>query len=180
MKGIIRKITVKTVPVFVLIVLLIIYARPQVHFFIGGLTFILIGEAFRLWAAGHLSKNREVTTTGPYAYVKNPLYIGTFLVMIGFCLLARQWVILVVGLAIFFVYYAPFKKKREADRLREIFGAVWDEYDRRVPDYIPRFSPYEKKGRHHWKWSRVVSNSEHETAIAAMTGVVILAVRLFL
>jgi len=165
------------VPVFILIVLLIFYARPQGKFFIGGLTIILIGEAFRLWAAGHLSKNREVTTTGPYAYVKNPLYIGTFLIMIGFCLLARQWIILSVGLAVFFLYYAPFKTKREADRLRSIFGSLWDEYDRSVPDYIPRLSAYQKRGAHRWSWDRVVSNSEHKTALSTMTGIVALALR---
>jgi protein-S-isoprenylcysteine O-methyltransferase Ste14 len=167
------------VPVFTIILLLIVYARPQGHFFLGGLTLILIGEAGRLWAAGHLSKNREVTTTGPYAYVKNPLYIGTFLIMIGFCLLARQWVILAVGLVVFFFYYAPFKKKREAARLRDLFGSVWDEYDRSVPDYIPRFSPYEKKGAHQWAWARVLSNSEHQTAVSTLMGITILSLRLF-
>ncbi len=179
MHRFLRKITVKTVPVFVLIALLVVYARPEGLFFVGGLVLILMGEAFRLWAAGHLSKNREVTTTGPYAYVKNPLYIGTFLIMVGFCLLARQWVVLVMGLAAFFVYYAPFKKKREADRLREIFGAVWEEYDRSVPDYVPRLSPYEKKGEHQWTWTRVLLNSEHETALSTLAGIAILSLRLF-
>jgi protein-S-isoprenylcysteine O-methyltransferase Ste14 len=175
-----RKVTVKTVPVFALIVLLVIFAKPKVNLFFMGLPLIAAGEILRLWAAGHLSKNREVTTTGPYAYVKNPLYLGTFLIMIGFCLLASQWMILVVGLAGFFAYYAPFKKKAEADRLREIFGSVWDEYDRSVPDYIPRLSPYEKKGQHRWNWSRVVSNSEHETAIVTFTGVLVLGARFFI
>ena len=179
-KGRLRKITVKTIPVFVLIVLLIIFAEPKANLFFMGLPFILSGEILRLWAAGHLSKNREVTTTGPYSYVKNPLYLGTFLIMIGFCFLASQWMILLIGLAAFFAYYAPFKKKAEADRLREIFGPAWDDYDRSVPDYIPRLSPYEKKGQHRWDWSRVVSNSEHETAIVTVAGVVILGARFFI
>lgn len=175
-----QKVTMKTIPVFLLIVLLIIFARPKPHLFLAGLPFIVAGEMLRLWAAGHLSKNREVTTTGPYSYVKNPLYLGTFLIMIGFCFLASRWEILTVGLAGFFVYYAPFKKKVEADRLREIFGSAWDDYDRSVPDYLPRLSPYEKRGQHRWEWSRVVSNSEHETAIVTLTGVVILGIRFFI
>ncbi|MFQ5580238.1 MAG: methyltransferase family protein [Nitrospiria bacterium] len=179
MKRLLQKVTYKTIPVFGIIIFLIVSARPRGYFFVGGLALILIGEAGRLWAAGHLSKNREVTTTGPYAYVKNPLYIGTFLIMVGFCLLARQWMILAVGLTVFFVYYAPFKKRREAERLREIFGTVWTEYDRSVPDYIPRLSPYEKKGEHQWAWARVLSNSEHQTAVSTLAGVGIFIIRLY-
>jgi len=174
-----QKVTVKTIPVFILIILLIIFAKPQLPLFLVGVPLIAVGEVVRLWAAGHLSKNREVTTTGPYAYVKNPLYLGTFLIMVGFCFLASQWIILAVGLAGFFVYYAPFKKKAEADRLRQIFGSAWDDYDQSVPDYIPRLTPYEKRGQHRWEWSRVVSNSEHESALVTLTGVVILGARFF-
>ncbi|HEY5599222.1 MAG TPA: isoprenylcysteine carboxylmethyltransferase family protein [Candidatus Manganitrophaceae bacterium] len=180
MKERLRKVTVKTVPIYILMAVLVYYARPQLKFFLMGLPLIVAGELLRLWAAGHLSKNREVTTTGPYAYVKNPLYLGTFLIMIGFCLLASQWIILGVGLASFFVYYAPFKKKREADRLREIFGAAWDDYDRAVPDYIPRLSPYEKRGEHPWEWSRVQANSEQETALITLIGVAVVGVRFFI
>lgn len=179
MKNLLRKITVKTIPVYLLMAVLVYLAKPTLGFFLFGLPLILIGEALRLWAAGHLSKNREVTTTGPYAYVKNPLYLGTFLIMVGFCLLASQWIILGVGLVAFFSYYAPFKKKAESDRLRQIFGAAWDDYDRSVPDYFPRLTPYEKRGRHPWEWSRVVSNSEHETAIVTLFGVLILSIRFF-
>lgn len=174
-----QKITIKTIPVFILIALLIIFARPQLPLFLVGVPLIAAGEVLRLWAAGHLSKNREVTTTGPYAYVKNPLYLGTFLIMVGFCFLASQWIILAVGLAGFFIYYAPFKKKAESDRLRQIFGSAWDDYDRSVPDYIPRLTSYEKRGQHRWEWSRVVSNSEHESALVTLTGVVILGARFF-
>lgn len=179
MKGVLEKITVKTVPVFIGIVFLLVYGNPQPRLFLVGVPLIIIGEAGRLWAAGHLSKNREVTTTGPYAYVKNPLYLGTFLIMVGFCSFAGRWIILAVGLAGFFFYYAPFKKKREADRLRKMFGTAWEEYDRNVPDYVPRFSPYKKKGRHQWTWARVVSNSEHKTAVMTVAGVIVLSLRLF-
>lgn len=179
MKERLRKVTLKTAPVYILSMALLFYARPQPRFFLIGLPLILSGESLRLWAAGHLSKNREVTTTGPYAYVKNPLYLGTFLMMIGFCLLAGQWLILAAGLIVFFIYYVPFKKKREADRLREIFGSEWDEYDRSVPDYIPRFSPYERRGRRLWEWARVLSNSEHETAAITLIGVAVIGARFF-
>ncbi|MFY9271294.1 MAG: isoprenylcysteine carboxylmethyltransferase family protein [Candidatus Manganitrophaceae bacterium] len=179
MKNLERKITWKTVPVYLLMAAVVYYARPKPISFLGGLPLILGGEMLRLWAAGHLSKNREVTTTGPYAYVKNPLYLGTLLILIGFCVLANQWIILAAGIAIFFVYYVPFKKKRESDRLREIFGPAWDDYDRNVPDYLPRLTPYPGRGHHPWEWSRVIGNSEHETAIVTALGILVLTIRLF-
>jgi len=175
MKWLLSKLTVRTIPLFALIVLLFVYAKPSLPLLLGGIPLILIGEALRLWAAGHLSKNKEVTTTGPYAYVKNPLYIGTFFAMVGFCLIAGQWPVLVLGLAVFFFYYAPYKKKVESDRLREIFGAAWDDYDRSVPDYIPKLKPYKNRGAHRWEWLRVVANSEHQTATSALTGIIIMA-----
>jgi len=179
MKWLLSKLTIRTIPLFSLIVLLFVFADPQAALMLGGIPLILIGEAIRLWAAGHLSKNKEVTNTGPYAYVKNPLYIGTFLAMIGFCMLAGQWPVLVLGLGVFLFYYAPYKKKVESDRLREIFGEAWDDYDRNVPDYIPKLSPYKKRGTHRWEWLRVVANSEHQTATTALTGIVIMAVLFF-
>ncbi len=176
MKWLLTKLTIRTVPLFVLIALLFVYAEPQALLLVGGIPLILVGEAVRLWAAGHLSKNKEVTTTGPYAYVKNPLYIGTFLVMVGFCMLAGHWQILVLGLGTFFFYYAPYKKKVESDRLRKIFGDVWDDYDRNVPHYIPKLTPYKDRGSHRWEWSRVVANSEHQTATSALTGLILMVV----
>ena len=179
MKWLLSKLTIRTIPLFALIVLLFIYAQPQAMLMLGGIPLILIGEAVRLWAAGHLSKNKEVTNTGPYAYVKNPLYIGTFLVMIGFCMVAAQWELLVLGLGVFFFYYAPKKKEVESDRLREIFGEAWDDYDKSVPDYIPKLTPYQNRSSHRWEWVRVVANSEHQTATSALTGIILMGVRFF-
>ena len=87
-----------------------------------GLLVVAAGEAVRIWAAGHLYKNERVVTSGPYAYVKNPLYLGTFLIMVGFCMMASKFVFLAIGLVVFVAYYAPFKQRRESGRLRERFG----------------------------------------------------------
>ena len=78
-----RRITVKTVPIYVAIAILLFLARPEIIWFIPGFVLVAVGEGVRVWAAGHLRKTQEVTTTGPYAYVKNPLYLGTLLILIG-------------------------------------------------------------------------------------------------
>ncbi len=175
-----RKVSLKALPVYLLGGVLFYAARPQPNLYAIGLPMIALGEVLRIWAAGHLRKNGEVTTTGPYAYVKNPLYLGTLLILTGLCLSASQWVIWVASAALFVLYYAPFKKRREADRLREIFGSVWDEYDHAVPDYIPRLHPYKKRGAHLWEWSRVVANSEEQTALATLAGVALITSRFFI
>ncbi|HLF92695.1 MAG TPA: isoprenylcysteine carboxylmethyltransferase family protein [Planctomycetota bacterium] len=183
-----RKITVKLILIYALVVVLIYFARQpslrEATFWIG-LVPIVLGQAIRSWAAGHLTKNKELTTTGPYAYVKNPLYIGTFLIMVGFCVMAQaaprgtwyfdhaNWILLGIGILGFVAYYVPYKKKREGDRLRDIFGPAWDDYDRAVPDYFPRLTPYTRGGKK-WSFRMMVENSEAWTPLAIAAGVLAL------
>ena len=169
-----KRVTIKTIPVYAAIVGLIVFAKPQPFWFVIGFIFIMSGETFRIWAVGHLRKTKEVTTTGPYAYVKNPLYLGTFLILVGFCTMASNVLLLAIGLPIFMIYYVPFKKKREGDRLRNKFGLVWEDYDRAVPDYIPRLYPYAKAGNRPWSKELFFENSEHGTLIMVILGTLIL------
>src|SRR6266542_2512731 len=68
---------------FVLAPLLLISARPTLASLMAGAFVALIGLAIRAWASGHLKKNQELTTSGPYAHTRNPLYLGTFLLGTG-------------------------------------------------------------------------------------------------
>ena len=174
-----RKITAKTLPVYALAIALIWLARPVFGSFMAGLIVVLAGEAIRIWAAGHLYKNERVTTSGPYAYVKNPLYLGTLLIMTGLCVMASNYVLLVIGLAVFAAYYAPFKQRRESDRLRERFGESWVRYDREVPGYLPRFTPYPGREAQPWRWDALIRNDEHGTAMAVGFGIAVLAWKLW-
>ncbi len=144
------------------------HLRPT--WFVFGVLLIFLGEGLRLWAAGHLQKNIHLTTSGPYAYVKNPLYIGTLLIVIGSSAVANNVWIMIAGLFWFFIYYAPYKKRQERQKLTGIFGDAWYEYDRAVPDYLPRITPYPRRGMNRWSWSVLKKNSEHETATAVIAG----------
>ena len=64
---------VRRIPVFVGAILLLLFAKPELIGIVVGMILIIMGEAIRIWAAGHLQKNEFLTVTGPYAYVKNPL-----------------------------------------------------------------------------------------------------------
>lgn len=164
------KVTTRTIAAGIVGIALFFLAKPGLFWFIPGAMVAGGGEALRLWAAGHLRKNKQLTTAGPYAYVKNPLYLGTLLITIGYSLMARNIWILIAGFIWFFIYYAPYKKKQENEKLVHSFGDAWREYDKAVPDYLPRLSPYSGRGSGRWTWAVVKENSEHETAVAVFIG----------
>jgi protein-S-isoprenylcysteine O-methyltransferase Ste14 len=184
-----RKITGKLLFVYAVVVVVIFFAdrspdKWKRGTFMTGVAFLLASIWIRLWAAGHLVKNKVLTVTGPYAYVKNPLYIGTFLGMIGFSFVAMgdptrsewyfrhfSWIVLGVALLIFVFYYVPYKKKREGSRLHDIFGEAWDHYDHAVPDYFPKFTRYERAQDRPWSWAAACENSEQWTPFTVAAGV---------
>jgi protein-S-isoprenylcysteine O-methyltransferase Ste14 len=184
----IKKLTWKLILVYAAVLLLIVTADPSrekhlAWWFWTGFAIVAVGQWVRFWAAGHLVKNKVLTVTGPYAYVKNPLYIGTFFGMVGFAIMAKgdplspywyfqyfNWIWLGLGVLVFVAYYVPYKKKREGDRLRDIFGEDWDHYDRAVPDYFPKLSRYERAQNRPWSWAATCENSEQWTPLAIVAG----------
>jgi len=167
------KITTKTVLAGAVGIVMFLLARNTAldpFWFIAGAAITFAGEWLRLWAAGHLRKNKQLTTTGPYSYVKNPLYIGTLLITLGYSAMAMNVWIMVAGFVWFFLYYAPYKKKQENEKLIGSFGEPWKVYDAAVPDYLPRLTPYPGRGTNRWSWEVVRENSEHETAAAVFVG----------
>jgi protein-S-isoprenylcysteine O-methyltransferase Ste14 len=166
----------RKLPVFVAAVLLILFARPTLAGGIVGGTLIAFGQAIRVWAAGHLQKNEVLTVTGPYAYVKNPLYIGTILIAAGFCIVADNVYILALLMFLFCFHYIPYKKAVEGDRLRRQFGEHYDAYDRAVPEYIPRTTPYtaEKLG---WSLRLFIENSEEGILMLNAVGVTLVLLK---
>lgn len=171
------KVTSKTVMAGIVGVVLFWLARNralEARWFLPGAAITVLGEALRLWAAGHLRKNKQLTTTGPYSHVKNPLYIGTLLITLGYSAMAMEKWIMIAGFVWFFIYYAPYKKKQENEKLVASFGDAWKVYDQAVPDYFPRLSAYPDRGTNRWSWDVVKENSEHETAVAVFVGFAVL------
>lgn len=114
-------------------------ARPSGRFLALSLVLVLPGLWLRAYAAGYVKKNAEVTTTGPYAYTRNPLYLGSMLIAFGFVLAARTpWIAVALAL-LFAVIYIPVIRSEEAF-LRANF-AGYSDYAARVPRLIPRLTP---------------------------------------
>lgn len=112
-------------------------ALPDWPSLMEGSVGIVLGLALRAWASGHLRKNAEVTRSGPYAYVRNPLYLGSLLVAAGFAVAARDVWLAVAMLVFFLGVYLPVIFSEE-EWLRANFPA-FEEYARRVPRLWPRF-----------------------------------------
>jgi hypothetical protein len=122
--------------VWVMVPLYLYFARPTVPVMLAGLVVALAGVLIRGWAAGSIRKNRVLTTHGPYAFTRNPLYFGSFLIGIGFGIASGVWWIFALFLLFFFVIYGRTMKKEER-RLTELFGDEFARYARAVPRFLP-------------------------------------------
>ena len=121
---------------FVFAALYLALARPTGVSMLSSLLLVLPGIALRAYASGYVQKNAELTTTGPYAYTRNPLYLGSMLLAFGFAAASRSPVI-VAALALFFaLIYVP-TIRAEEEYLRAHF-AGFDAYARSVPRLLPR------------------------------------------
>jgi protein-S-isoprenylcysteine O-methyltransferase Ste14 len=170
----VRKI--RKIPLFIGALLLVIFAKPNQPGMVIGIILIVIGEGIRIWAAGHLQKNEMLTVTGPYAYVKNPLYIGSILITGGFCILADNIYILAIATFMFCFHYIPYKKRMEGDRLKKIFGERFEDYDQKVPDYIPRRTPYSNE-KASWQFTNFIENSEEGIVLLNLAGILLILSR---
>lgn len=124
---------------FVFAVFFLWLARPTLLFIALSLLLVLPGIALRAYASGYVKKNAELTMTGPYAYTRNPLYLGSMMIAFGFALASRSIWIAVALAALFAVIYIPVIQGEERF-LRATF-ADFDAYAKRVPRLLPRLSP---------------------------------------
>lgn len=145
---------------------LLLHSRPQAEDLLLGGALLAAGEAIRLWAAGHLVKNRRLVTSGPYRHCRNPLYLGRLLIFSGIAALSRlpyaaHLGVWLLGLLIFFGYYLPRKERVEPTRLSALHGADYDRYRDAVPSLWPSLRPWPLADRIRWKPELALANREH-------------------
>lgn len=116
------------------------FARPNWISIAAGFAIAIAGILVRAVASGHIQKNAALATSGPYAYTRNPLYLGSIIIAIGFIVAARNWWIGLATLAMFAFIYLPVIKAEEK-YLRSTF-AGYNEYASAVPRLFPRFTRY--------------------------------------
>lgn len=139
-------------------------ARPNVLSILLGLPLVVAGEALRLWASGHIEKTRRLATGGPYAHTRNPLYVGSVLLALGFATAsASSWVVLAA--AAYILAFYPSVMREESSFLRQTFPEQYGLWARDVPLFFPRIDaggPRESS----FSWARVTANREWRTAAA--------------
>ncbi|HLX45405.1 MAG TPA: isoprenylcysteine carboxylmethyltransferase family protein [Bryobacteraceae bacterium] len=155
---------------FVLVAAFLWLAAPTWLSLAAGLPVSIAGLAVRAWAAGHLEKNLELAESGPYAHVRNPLYLGTLAVAAGFVIASRRWELGVLFAAVFFLIYLPVVELEE-QHLRKLFPAYQD-YAQRVPKLVPRASA--AGSQKSFQWSLYRRNREYEALAGFAAGVALL------
>jgi protein-S-isoprenylcysteine O-methyltransferase Ste14 len=150
------------------------FAMPSRKFILFGLPLIISGLTVRALASGHVRKNEELTTTGPYAYTRNPLYLGSSLLVAGFLIAARNWWVAAAALAMFLIVYIPVIRSEESF-LRSHFPE-FDEYAKKVPPLLPRMTAF----RHHnqlFCWALYWKHREYNAAAGAIAILIALAMK---
>jgi protein-S-isoprenylcysteine O-methyltransferase Ste14 len=118
----------------------LVFARPTGGGLWLGIPVALAGVLIRAWAAGHIVKDARLTTSGPYAHTRNPLYFGSFLIAAGFAI-AAHWSLLLVVIALFVFIYGPTISQERAE-IGSRFPAEYASYEANVPVFAPRLTPW--------------------------------------
>jgi len=115
-------------------------ARPSPKGILAGAAVGAMGLWVRARAAGYLHKQEVLTVTGPYAYTRNPLYLGSFILTIGAAIATHSWSSAVILFCYFTLFYS-FVMRREERELCQHHGDAFQEYARTVPLFFPRLTP---------------------------------------
>lgn len=126
---------------FLCAALFILFARPRPTTLAAGAAVSLVGVLLRAWASGHIRKNDALAISGPYAYTRNPLYLGSFILGLGFTIGAGRWWLGILFAALFLGIYLPVMRVESAT-LAQLFGASFQAYAEKVPLFLPRLTPY--------------------------------------
>jgi protein-S-isoprenylcysteine O-methyltransferase Ste14 len=152
-------------------------ARPSWTSIFAGTLLILPGLLLRAFASGHVQKDKQLTTSGPYAFTRNPLYLGSLLMAAGFAVAARSWWIVAIMLLLFVLIYVPVIAGEER-YLRQAFSE-YDEYARSVPRILPRLTPYRnQKGE--YSSERYWKHREYQASLGCAAMLAILIAKLLL
>ncbi len=154
------------------------FAEPTPGLLVLGGALSLLGLLLRLWAGGTLRKDKVVTTTGPYAHTRNPLYLGTLMIGVGAAVAADLPLWGLAAVLLFIPVYGQ-TMRREARELEARFGEPYRDYARQVPLLRPRLTPYrpDRVESEPFRWERYFINKEWEAALGTLFLYVLLVAR---
>jgi len=160
---------------FIFTVVYVWLAGPTISSLVAGALVLLPGLILRGLASGHVQKDKQLTTSGPYGYTRNPLYLGSLMLAAGFAIAARSWWIVAIMLAMFAVIYIPVIAAEER-YLRQTFPD-YDDYARHVPRMLPRLTRYGCQ-QSAYSSARYWKHREYEASIGCVVVLAVLVVKL--
>lgn len=160
---------------FLFAAIFLIFAIPEPLTLGVGAAIAVIGLLVRAWASGHIRKNQTLAVSGPYAYTRNPLYLGSFILGVGFTIAAGVWWLGLVFVVLFLGIYLPVMRV-EAEELTEIFGADYQAYARRVPLFFPRLTA-DGKSETRFDFALYLRYREYQAALGLIFALSILLVK---
>ncbi len=166
-----------------LILALLILAQPTAEAFWPGLALALLGELLRIWGVSHAGSatrttsgagGDELITSGPFAYVRNPLYLGNFLISLGFTIAAWAWMpcMFLLVLVLFGVQYGLIISLEE-EYLQKKFGPIYERYKNHVPRFFPRLRPWADADKRPANW-KAAFRSEKSTLTSFVSFAILL------
>jgi protein-S-isoprenylcysteine O-methyltransferase Ste14 len=162
---------------FLFAVIFVVFARPDRLTLAAGGIVVALGLIIRGWAAGHIRKAEHLALSGPYAYTRNPLYLGSFVMGIGFVVASGVWWLALVFSALFIGIYLPVMRV-EAEDMRQLFGSAFEEYERNVPLFGPRPTKW-KRSDAQFDRKLYLRYREYNAAIGAAAAMALLAAKAF-
>ncbi|MDE0041086.1 MAG: isoprenylcysteine carboxylmethyltransferase family protein [Candidatus Poribacteria bacterium] len=164
------------------ILVLIFFSQPTPLSIVLGSLLIVLGEWLRIWAVGYaggstrtrtLGTARDLVTTGPYAYVRNPLYLGNLVLSLGVCVIANVHWMIVVLLIGFLIQYTPIIRSEET-YLLDVCGDRYRAYCAAVSRFLPHPRPYVEPSDHDFSLRRALK-SEKRTLTAIVCVLILIA-----
>jgi protein-S-isoprenylcysteine O-methyltransferase Ste14 len=150
-------------------VAVLVAARPAWSAWQAGLGVACVGEAIRIWAAGHLEKGREVTRSGPYHWTGHPLYVGSSIIAVGAAIACRS-VLVALLIALYMSSTLTAAIRSEEAFLSRTFGETYDRYRRSAAG----------RGTRRFSWARARKNREYRAVIGLAAGFALLALKIVL
>jgi len=157
---------------FLIVVVFAWLSHPNNSSLAIGAPISVLGLFLRGWAAGCLAKNQNLATSGPYAHLRNPLYLGTLLVAAGLVVASRNGILAVLVAAVFLLVYLPVIQLEE-QHLRRLFPD-YARYAEEVPALLPRLTPAPHKNPNPFRFSLYLINQEYQACAAFVAGMLFL------
>ncbi len=162
---------------FLFAIVFILFSRPTPLLLTIGGVVAFVGVAIRGWASGHIRKARELAVSGPYAFTRNPLYVGSFILGVGFTIASGVWWLALIFIILFLGIYLPVMRVEVGD-IRHIFGEEFDEYERNVPMFFPRLTVW-KKTKQKFDFQLYLQYREYRAAFGAVLAIVVLSAKAY-